>query len=47
MPGKVDGLGILILANESQEQHIRSTHATQPHVKSILNQDSMMRKTCH
>ena len=39
------GLGIPTLSNEAQEQHASSLRITEPHVESIIEQDSMMRTT--
>jgi hypothetical protein len=43
-PGE-GGLGIPTLSNEAQEQHASSLRITEPHVESIMEQESMMRTT--
>ena len=40
---KEGGLGINILSQEAAEQHMASTKNTQPHVESIIQQETIMR----
>ena len=43
-PGE-GGLGIPILSNEAQDQHASSLRITEPHVESIMEQETIMRPT--
>jgi hypothetical protein len=45
-PGE-GGLGIPLLANEAQSQHASSMFVTQPHVESIIGQETIKRETCN